>query len=90
MTRELTKVYRTLAAHNLCKASGHDEGLRQNEEWACPTCRADVVRLVDGPAAPEVTADDVEAMRVLAHGDIGYTRILAAVEYVAALKVPHA
>ena len=54
MSRGLTGIYTDLAAHNLCKALGHAESLRGGESWACSTCRADIVRLVDAPRLAEV------------------------------------
>lgn len=59
-TRELKDIYTLLAARNLCKALGHADELRMNDDWACPTCRAAVVRLVDGGG--EATSRTVNAI----------------------------
>jgi len=54
MTRELSGWEHGSAAQ-LCIARGHECGS------PCPTCKADVVRLVDGPAVPRVSDADLLA-----------------------------
>ena len=59
MTRELT-TQESCAAMYVCVARNH----ASNSKYvSCPTCRADVVRLVDAPPVPTVSAEDVTGIR---------------------------